>query len=135
MAFSWNPLQWFSPPQIVADEQFVLSLVGKVVRAEQVAITDLNAGYAWIGQNGPGIISTISAIMQVVVAFAGASNPTVAAAVAAVNVATTALNTLVVAQNTGLGVANALVDAYKALKALQGAHVAAVAVVTTPKAA
>lgn len=123
MSFDWNPFDWFKPGVIAANEAAVLQAIAK-------GEAEVEAIYSWIGANGPAIVSEINAIMVVVLQVASVADPRVAAAVTLVNAATVALNTLVAARLANENVAQAAVDAYKAIKAAQGAGAHATTVVT-----
>lgn len=123
---SWyNPLTW----NVQATEADVLKVAQQVSAAVAVAEKDLSVAYSWLGTNGPAIIKDINTVMIIVLEL-DAGDPRVIAAVAAINLFDAALNAVVLAKASGGNFAQALVDAYKAMKDLQSkSAVAAMAVV------
>ena len=122
----WNPLSWLDPTQGAANEAQVAAFVAKVKQDVAQAEAEAEAVYAWIGANGPQEIAEINSILQVVLSVVSVTDPRVAAAVAAVNAFTTALNTVVAAKNAGESITQALVDVYKKFKTMQAASASAV---------
>ena len=120
---SWyNPLSWFTG-EAAKNEAEILALIAK---GEQ----DADAVYDWLTSNGPTYLAEINAVMKVVLSVATVTDPRVAAAVTAINVATTLLNALVAAKAANETAWQAAVDAYKAVKTSQANSAAAVLAVT-----
>ena len=125
---SWyNPVSWFAGKTMAQNEAAVLQLVQQITNGIKVAEADANAAYAWIGANGPEIIVEVNNVMVIVLEIASIADPRVAAAVAAVNAFTAALNAVVKARGAEEDFVHAIVDAYKAFKDMQAHSAAAVA--------
>lgn len=117
-------------------EKDVVALVLKIKHDIDVTNAQVKAAMGWIANATPQItkdIQTVESIVQVI----GVGNPTVAAAVAAANVAVAGLNAYATAYNNGTGTPAAVVAGYSAAKLAQAAaanaaSVAVAAPVTAP---
>jgi hypothetical protein len=118
---------------IVTTEADVVAIIAKIKTAEEVVVTDINNALHWIASNAPTIVSDIQSVIGVAETVGVASNPQVAAAITAANLAVAALNSFAAASNAGQTSTQAVLQGYVAVKQAQAAAAsAAAAAVATP---
>lgn len=124
---SFNPLNWFSAPAIAADEAFVVNVIGKAKAGIAVVEADIHSAIGWLVTNAPAITADINTLIVLVLKVGGNTNPEVAAAIAAANIAVNVLNTLATAKQSGSADSAAIVAAYGAIKQATGSTALAAA--------
>lgn len=116
-------------------ETDVLGVITAIKADVVVAESDINSAMHWIASNTPAIVADIQEVLGIATEIGIASNPEVAAAITAANVAVTALNAFAAASNSGATATQAVVSGYVAVKQAQSASAAAsAAVVGAPMA-
>jgi len=116
-------------------ETDVLAVITAIKADAAVAESDINSAMHWIASNTPAIVADIQQVLQIATTIGIASNPEVAAAITAANVAVTALNAFAAASNSGASATQAVVQGYVAVKQAQSASASAsAAVVGAPTA-
>lgn len=108
-------------------EADVVAVITAIKADAAVVQSDLVAAEHWIASNTPAIAAEIQQVLSLVEAVGVGSNPEVAAAVVAANLAVTALNSFANASNTGASPAQAVVAGYVAVKQAQSAVSSAMA--------
>jgi ABC-type transporter Mla subunit MlaD len=119
-------------------EQDVIGLLSKVKSGVGAVETEVNAALKWLAGNAGTISADVQYTASVVKALGATSDPKVAEAVAAANLAVQSLNSFASAYNSGQGTVTAVVQGYTALKQAQAATataVAAAAATVAPKVA
>jgi len=122
---------------ITETEADVVAIVTDIKAGVAVVENDLVAAEHWIASNAPAIAADIQQVLGLVEAVGVGSNPEVAAAVVAANLAVNALNAFAAASNTGATPTQAVVAGYVAVKQAQSAvssAMAATAAAPTTKA-
>jgi len=115
-------------------ETEVIALVVAVKKGEELVASDIDKALKWVASETPAIVSNLQGAVAIVEAVGVASNPDVALAITAANVAVTALNAFAAASNSGKTDAQAVVQGYVAVKQAQAsaASAAAAAASSTP---
>lgn len=108
-------------------EADVVAIITKIKTAEQVVASDINTALKWIASNTPTIVSDLQSVVGVVEAVGVATNPQVAAAISAANLAVNALNAFASASNSGQANSKAVLAGYVAVKQAQAAAASAAA--------
>lgn len=117
-------------------ESDVLAIIQDIKAGAAVAEADITNALHWVASNTPAIAADIEEVLSIVTTIGVASNPEVAAAVSAANIAVTALNAFAKANNAGAGNAQSVLAGYVAVKQAQSAVAAAsAAAVNAPSAA
>ena len=104
-------------------EQDVINIIGDISKEVPVIEADLAKALKWIANETPTIASDLQTTTALVTAVGATSNPQIAAAIVAANVAVQGLNAFAAQYNNGAGSATAVVDGYIALKQIGRAHV------------
>lgn len=107
------------------------------IKADAVVVeADIVAAQHWIASNAPAIATDIQQVLSLVEVVGVGTNPEVAAAVTAANLAVGALNAFAAASNSGGTPAQSVVAGYVAVKQAQSAVSSAMAAsVAAPTAA
>ena len=119
----------------VTTEQDVVNWIADIKQGLAVAEADITNGLNWVASEVPNIVTALQATVGLVEKVGLASNPEVAAAIAAANVAVTALNAFAAAQNAGIAAGTsplqvdgtALVAGFTAVKQSQASNALAMA--------
>lgn len=112
---------------ITETEADVLKVITAIKADAAIVQADLMAAEHWIASNTPTIAANIQQVLALVEEVGVGSNPEVALAVTAANVAVTALNAFASASNTGATPTQAVVAGYVAVKQAQSAVSSAMA--------
>lgn len=112
---------------ITETEADVVAVVAAIKADAAVVASDLTAAEHWIASNTPAIAADIQQVLSLVEAVGVGSNPEVAAAVVAANLAVAALNSFANASNAGASPTQAVVAGYVAVKQAQSAVSSAMA--------
>lgn len=102
-------------------ESDVLVIIQDIKAGAAVVESDITNALHWIASNTPAIAADIEEVVSIVTAIGVTSNPEVAAAVTAANVAVTALNAFATANNAGADNAQSVLAGYVAVKQAQAA--------------
>jgi hypothetical protein len=111
----------------VTTEQDVIKLVTAVSQDLPVLEKDINNAFSWIANETPTIAANLQTATTLVTAVGAASNPQVAAAITAANLAVQGLNAFAAQYNAGAPSATAVIDGYIALKQASAAASSAAA--------
>jgi len=118
---------------LITTEADVVAIIAKIKTEEEIVVSEINTALHWIASNAPTIVSDIQSVVNVAETVGVAANPQVAAAIAAANLAVTALNTFAAASNAGQTNTQAVLQGFVAVKQAQAAAAsAAAAAVSTP---
>jgi len=112
---------------ITETETDVVKVVAAIKADAAVVASDLTTAEHWIASNAPAIAADIEEVLSLVQVVGVGSNPEVAAAVVAANLAVGALNAFAKASNTGATPTQAVVAGYVAVKQAQSAVSSAMA--------
>lgn len=138
------PDDWFTDLEsnvshfFVEAETDVVKVVAQVKADIEVAIQDIDGALKWLVKQTPAIAVGLQTAASLIEQVGVASNPEVAAAIAAANIAVQGLNAFAAAANNGKTMPQAVVDGYAAYKSAQAAVAGAAAVAAkspTPTAA
>ena len=127
----------------VTTEQDVVNWIADIKQGLAVAEADITNGLNWVASEVPNIVTALQATVGLVEQVGLASNPGVAAAIVAANVAVAGLNAFAAAQNAGAASgtsplqadAAALVAGFTAVKQSQAAVALATAAAASAPAA
>ena len=108
-------------------EQDVINIIGDISKEVPVIEADLAKALRWIANETPTIAADLQTTTTLVTAVGATSNPQIAAAIVAANVAVQGLNAFAAKYNSGAGSATAVVDGYIALKQASAAASSAAA--------
>ena len=114
-------------------EADVVSVIVKIKTDASVIESEVNSALHWIAANAPAIAADLQQVVGVVEVVGVASNPQVAAAITAANVAVTALNAFAAASNKGQTNPQAVLAGYVAVKQAQSAAASAAAAAVAVK--
>lgn len=120
---------------IVETEADVVAVVAKIKTEEEVVASEINSALHWIASNTPAIAADIESVVGIAETVGVAGNPEVAAAIAAANIAVTALNAFASASNSGKSNTQAVLSGYVAVKQAQAAVASAAAAAVASKPA
>jgi hypothetical protein len=127
MALDFSTLEnWISET-----ETDVLALISEIKQGFTVLESDLNAALTWIANNAPTIASDVEEVLSIVTTIGIGTNPEVAAAVTAANVAVSALNAFANAKNSGATNTASVLTGYTAVQQAQAAVASAKAAVAS----
>ena len=130
MSLNLNTLEnWISET-----ETDVLAVIADIKQGIAVAESDINSSLTWIANNAPAISSDIQEVLNIVTTIGIGTDPEVAAAVTAANVAVTALNAFAAAKNSGANNTAAVLTGYTAVQQAQAAVASAKAAVASSPA-
>lgn len=110
-------------------EADVLKVIVAIKQEAEIFASDLSSALKWVASQAPAIATEVEGVLGIVTELGIGSNPTIAAAVTAANVAVTALNAFATASNSGAGTVQAVVDGYVAVKQAQAASASATAAI------
>jgi hypothetical protein len=110
-------------------ETDVLTVITQIKADVVVAESDINSALHWVASNVPAITADIQQVLAIAEEIGIASNPDVAVAITAANVAVTALNAFASASNSGQSNTQAVIAGYVAVKQAQAASSSASAAV------
>lgn len=118
-------------------EADVIAIVAKIKTGIETLEADFDVAAKWVAQEVPVIVPYIEQIIGFAGSVGVASNPEVAAAIAAANTAVQGLNAFAAAENSGVTNTAAIVAAYTAIKTAQASSASAAATVaqSTPAVA
>lgn len=116
LSFEQHVNTWF-----VTTEQQVAQTVGQIKADVDVAIQDVDAALQWVVQQTPAIASDLQIAASLIEQVGLASNPEVAAAIAAANIAVQGLNAFAAAANSGKTMPQAVVQGYVAVTSAKAA--------------
>lgn len=128
------PEDWFTDLEsnvshfFVEAEQDVVKVVAQVKADIDVAIQDIDSALKWLANQTPAIAAGLATAASLIEQVGLVSNPEVAAAIQAANIAVQGLNAFAAAANTGKTMPQAVVDGYTAYKSAQAAVASAAAV-------
>lgn len=108
-------------------ETDIIALVAAVKKGEAVVAGDIDRAIKWVASETPTIVADLQSAVALVTAVGVASNPDVAAAITAANLAVTALNAFAAASSSGTTDAQAIVSGYVAVKQAQASAASAAA--------
>lgn len=116
LSFEQHVNTWF-----ITTEQEVAKVVGQIKADIDVAIQDIDNALKWVVQQTPAIAADLQVAASLIEQVGLASNPEVAAAIAAANVAVQGLNAFAAAANSGKTMPQAVVSGYVAVQAANAA--------------
>lgn len=102
-------------------EADVLAVITQIKADVVVAENDINSALHWVVSNVPAITADIEEVLGIATEIGVASNPEVAAAITAANIAVTALNAFAASSNSGASNTQAVIAGYVAVKQAQAA--------------
>lgn len=108
-------------------EADVVAVVAAIKADASVIESDLIAAEHWIASNAPAIAADIAQVLSLVEQVGVGTNPEVAAAVVAANLAVNALNAFAASSNSGASPTQAVVAGYVAVKQAQASVSSAMA--------
>ena len=118
---------------IVTTEADVVAIIAKIKTEEAVVVSEVNQALHWIASNTPTIVADIQSVVGVAETVGVASDPRVATAIVAANLAVAALNKFAAASNAGQSNTQAVLAGYVAVKQAQAAAASAAAAAVQAK--
>lgn len=110
-----------------ATEADVVALIGAIKKDAVIVAHDIDRALTWIAKQTPTIVSDLQTATKLVAEVGAVSNPQIAAAVTAANIAVAALNAFASAKTSGQSDVSAVVQGYVAVKQANAAVNAAAA--------
>ena|SRR5690348_11949520 len=114
-------------------ESDVVKVVAQIKTDIDVAIQDIDSALKWLVKQTPAIAAGLQTAAGLIEQVGLASDPEVAAAIAAANIAVQGLNAFAQAANSGKTLPQAVVDGYTSYKSAQAAVAGAAAVAAKAK--